>query len=194
MKVKLKDIEQNDGQLKGLPRNPRYIKDDRFEALKQSLQDDPEMTELRELVVFPLPDKPGKYIAIGGNMRLRAMKALGWKEAEAIVLKEETPIAKLREYVHIDNFNAGRFDWDALANEWEKVELQHDGLVFAWEAIETLDDKLFSQDHESGSKGEKEGHITVKVHLPHELSEEDNKKAKTIIREVISKYPGAILA
>lgn len=71
MKVKLKDIEQNDGQLKGLPRNPRYIKDDRFEALKQSLQDDPEMTELRELVVFPLPDKPGKYIAIGGNSMKR---------------------------------------------------------------------------------------------------------------------------
>ena len=98
MKIKLKDIEQNNGQLKGLPKNPRYIKDERYEAMKQSLTDDPEMTELRELVVYPLPDSKGKYIAIGGNMRLRAMKDLGWKEAEAIVLKKETPLAKLREY------------------------------------------------------------------------------------------------
>lgn len=59
----------NEGQLEGLPSNPRYIKDEKFELLKRSLQESPEMLHLRELLVFPHEDT---FIVIGGNMRLRA--------------------------------------------------------------------------------------------------------------------------
>lgn len=59
----------NEGQLEGLPSNPRYIKDEKFELLKRSLQESPEMLHLRELLVYPHGDT---YIVIGGNMRLRA--------------------------------------------------------------------------------------------------------------------------
>lgn len=193
MKIKLKDIEQNNGQLKGLPKNPRYIKDERYEAMKQSLTDDPEMTELRELVVYPLPDSKGKYIAIGGNMRLRAMKDLGWKEAEAIVLKKETPLAKLREYAQIDNFVAGRFDWDMIANDWEEVELKQDGMVFDWDTVETLDDTLFDEDQNSGAKGEKEPSASLRVVMPDGTNKETENAVREIVLQVIEKYPGVTI-
>lgn len=193
MKLKLKDIEQNNGQLKGLPKNPRYIKDDRFEALKQSLTDDPEMTELRELVVYPLPDSKGKYIAIGGNQRLKAMKDLGWKEAEAIVLKKETPLAKLREYAQIDNFIAGRFDWDMIANDWEEDELKQDGMVFDWDTVETLDDTLFDEESKRGADTEKEASASLRVIMPDGTEKETEDAVRDIVMNVIANYPGVTI-
>lgn len=75
--IPIKHLKTNDGQIPGVPKNPRYIRNDRFDLLKQSITDDPEMMQIRELVVYPLD---GKYIAICGNMRLKACKAMGWTE------------------------------------------------------------------------------------------------------------------
>lgn len=47
--IKIKDLRTNKGQIEGVPTNPRLIKDAKFEKLKKSLQDDPEMMELREI-------------------------------------------------------------------------------------------------------------------------------------------------
>ena len=63
-------LEVNKGQLYGLPKNPRFIKDDRYLALKKSIEEAPEMLSIREIVVYPLDN--GHYVVIGGNMRLRA--------------------------------------------------------------------------------------------------------------------------
>jgi hypothetical protein len=40
--IKLTNLLNNNGQIEGLPKNPRLIKDERFEKLKKSIQDDPE--------------------------------------------------------------------------------------------------------------------------------------------------------
>ena len=45
-------LDFNKGQLKGLPKNPRFFRDYRYEAMKKSIQESPEMLELRELIVF----------------------------------------------------------------------------------------------------------------------------------------------
>ena len=45
-------LDFNKGQLTGLPKNPRFFRDYRFEAMKKSIQDSPEMLELRELIVL----------------------------------------------------------------------------------------------------------------------------------------------
>ena len=37
----------NIGQVKGLPKNPRFIRDEKYKKLVQSIKDDPEMLELR---------------------------------------------------------------------------------------------------------------------------------------------------
>ncbi len=80
-KVYISQVHPNEGQIEGLPANPRLIKDGRFRKLVKSIQDLPEMTEARDLLVYPYG---GDYVVIGGNMRLRAYQELGWKEVTVI--------------------------------------------------------------------------------------------------------------
>ena len=62
-------LEENKGQIDGLPATPRNIQPDKLAKLKRSILDNPEMLQLRGILVYPHGDK---YIVIGGNMRLRA--------------------------------------------------------------------------------------------------------------------------
>src|SRR3982750_611194 len=97
-------VETNNGQIPGLPKNPRLIRDARFQKLKQSINDFPEMLELREIVVFP---QLGKFICIGGNMRFLACKDLGHTEIAAKVLPADFPVEKLKEFAIKDNVEFG---------------------------------------------------------------------------------------
>lgn len=123
--ISLNLIVTNTGQIEGLPKNPRLIKNERYDKLKQSITEDPEMLELRELIVYPVN---GKFVTIAGNMRLKVMQELKFKEAPCKVLAAETPIEKLMAYVAKDNIPYGEWDWDALANEWDEDELSDWGL------------------------------------------------------------------
>ena len=123
--IKLSDLHLNTGQIKNVPKNPRFIKDERYEALKKSIEDDPEMLQLRELVAY---DNNGELVVILGNMRYRAMKELGYKDAPVKVLPPETDAKKLRAYIQKDNIAFGQNDWDLLGNEWDIEELQDFGL------------------------------------------------------------------
>lgn len=118
--IKLSLLKGNSGQINGLPKNPRVIKDDRFAALVKSIQDTPEMLELRELIVFPFADT---FVVIAGNMRLRALKELGYTEAPCKVLTAETPVETLRAIAIKDNVAFGETNFDDLANEWDITEL-----------------------------------------------------------------------
>ena len=124
-------LELNEGQMYGLPKNPRWIRDARFEALKKSIEDAPEMLALRELLVYPMTDVEGhedKYIIIGGNMRYRACLELGYQEVPCKVIPLETPVKKLREYVIKDNEAFGQNDFDLLSGEWNDEELREFGM------------------------------------------------------------------
>ena len=119
-KIDISQVHPNEGQIEGLPANPRLIKDGRFKKLVKSIQNLPEMTEARDLLVYP---HEGGYIVIGGNMRLRAYQELGWEEVPCCVLPDNMPVDKLREMVIQDNNPFGEDDWDMLANEWDAEEL-----------------------------------------------------------------------
>lgn len=121
-------LEYNSGQLQGLPKNPRFFRDSRYEAMKASIKESPEMLELRELIVYPLPE--GHYVVVCGNLRLRACRELGYKELPCKVLKKSTEARKLREYATKDNVNFGENDNDIMLNEWDKDELQLWGVEF----------------------------------------------------------------
>ena len=121
--IPISKLEMNKGQVEGLPKNPRFFRDSRFEAMKKSIEDCPEMLDLRELIVYPYGDK---YVVIGGNLRLRACKELGHQECPCKVLKADTSVAKLREIASKDNISFGETDMDALLNEWDRQELQFD--------------------------------------------------------------------
>lgn len=83
------------------------------------------MLSLRELIVIP---HKNEFIVIAGNMRLRALIELGYKEAICKVLPQTTPLKKLKAYTIKDNIGYGEHDWDAIANEWDTEELQEWGL------------------------------------------------------------------
>jgi len=117
----LSQLEVNKGQIEGLPANPRFIRDERYRKLKNSIQENPDMLSLRELLVF---EHNGKYIIIGGNMRYRAEKELGYTETPCKIIPPSTPVEALKAYTIKDNAGFGEWDFDLLANEWNPEDLQ----------------------------------------------------------------------
>ncbi len=123
--TKLSEIREN-------PNNPRTIKEDKFEKLVRSIQTFPEMLEARPIVVNP------DGVIIGGNMRYKACKAAGLKEAP--VYFATWGEAKEREFTIKDNTSAGEHDFDVLANEWDATELNQWGLN-VWDPQEEEQEK-----------------------------------------------------
>lgn len=122
-------LDYNKGQLPGLPKNPRFFRDYRYEAMKKSISESPEMLELRELIVYPYSD--GRFLIVCGNLRFRACKELKYKELPCKVLDADTDVRKLREYATKDNVSFGENDSDVMINEWDKAELAGWGVEFA---------------------------------------------------------------
>jgi ParB-like chromosome segregation protein Spo0J len=116
--VKISEVKPN-------PKNPRIIKDGKFQKLVKSIQEFPDMLNKRPLVVFT--DVDGKYVVLGGNMRLKACKEIGLKEIPIIVADEWTEEQK-NEFLIKDNVGFGEWDWDSLANEWDAEKLDDWGL------------------------------------------------------------------
>jgi len=114
--MNLSEIKLND-------HNPRQIKDRQMKRLVKSIQDFPEMTELRPIVVDE------NNVILGGNMRYRAMQQLGYEQTEVVKVSGLSDEQK-REFIIKDNVPFGDWDWDALANEWDAVELNDWGLDF----------------------------------------------------------------
>jgi hypothetical protein len=113
------------GQIKANPRNPRVIKDDKFAKLKASIESFPQMLEKRPLVCFT--DTDGKYVVLGGNMRLRAAQELKIKELPLLLADDWTEEQKA-EFLIKDNVGFGEWNWDDLANEWDAEKLEKWGL------------------------------------------------------------------
>ena len=65
-------------KIKSNPNNPRIIKDDKFKKLVQSIKEFPEMIEKRPMVC--VTDIDGLIYPLGGNMRLKALKELNYKD------------------------------------------------------------------------------------------------------------------
>jgi DNA modification methylase len=113
-KVKISEIHANKN-------NPRIIKDDKFRKLVKSIQDFPQMLEIRPIVV----DEDN--IVLGGNMRLKACKEAGLKEVYIVKADNLTEEQK-QEFIVKDNVGFGEWDWDSLANEWDVEKLEEWGL------------------------------------------------------------------
>lgn len=126
-------LELNEGQIVGIPKNPRYLKGEEHDKLKKSLKDSPELLQYKPLMVYSIED--GKFVVICGNMRLRICQELhnegveGFDALPCFVLNKDVPIAKIKEYAIKDNVQAGNWDWDELANgDWEVDDLQDWGV------------------------------------------------------------------
>jgi DNA modification methylase len=124
-KIKVSEIRPN-------PNNPRVIKDDKFKKLLQSITDFPQMLELRPIVVND------DMIALGGNMRLKALEHLGIKETYIIKAKDLTDKQE-QEFIIKDNVGYGEWDWDQLANEWDVEDLDEWGLDLPLDFVKELE-------------------------------------------------------
>lgn len=182
--IKVSELVLNDGQIEGLPKNPRFIRDERFEHLKKSIEDAPEMLDYRRLAVYP---HKGKYVVLCGNMRLRACRELGYKEMPCYVLNAELEAKKLREYVIKDNESFGQNDWDVLANEWDNEELKDWGMEVWSDTSNTTDIDSFFEENSSTTSSSNEFKIEVKC--PNELTEQ-REDIITAVKEALQAYTG----
>ena len=114
--IKITDLKTN-------PKNPRIIKDDKFKKLVKSLQEFPEMMAKRPMVC--VTDVDGRMFPLGGNMRLKALQELKYKEIpdEWVMLADEWTIEKRNEFVIKDNVGFGEWDWEQLANDFDTEQL-----------------------------------------------------------------------
>lgn len=126
--IELELLELNEGQVPGLPKNPRQCTYEDIEHLKNSIQQTPELLELRGLIVYPLD---GKYVVIGGNMRLTALRSLGWKSAPCIVIPYDTEFETLAAIAIKDNGSFGMWDKELLEAEWDDCPLAEWGIDVA---------------------------------------------------------------
>lgn len=186
-------LELNEGQIVGIPKNPRYLKGEEHDKLKKSLKSSPELLQYKPLMVYAI--EGGKFVVICGNMRLRVCQELhnedveGFDALPCFILNKDVPIAKIKEYAIKDNVQAGNWDWDELANgDWEVEELQDWGVDCSFlqhDDAENLDD--FFEEVENG-EAKKEKKIEIKVCIPEE--EEDTKDIiKQLIEDALVEYP-----
>ena len=169
-KLKAKSLKSN-------PRNPRVIKDAKFEKLKDSISDFSAMMSLRPIVL----DDDG--FVIGGNMRMKACIDLGWEEIPTEVFTSEMweenelklPIEERKtyeercdEFIIKDNSSFGEWDWDVLANKWDSTELNTWG-VDVWNNTDDMFDTFeVDTDKEEGNLASDNEYSKFDIVLLHE--------------------------
>jgi DNA modification methylase len=127
--MKLKDIKPN-------PNNPRVLRDDKFQKLKQSIKEFPKMLSLRPMVIDE------NNVVLGGNMRLRALQELGFNDIDEAWVKRSSDLTEeeKKRFIIADNVAFGEWDWDTLANDWDVVDLEAWGLdIPQFDTVEELE-------------------------------------------------------
>lgn len=184
-KVEYRPLES----LKPLENNPRYIKEEDFERLCASVQNNPELFEAQPII---LSDRTGELVIIAGNQRYRAAKEVGLKEVPTVLLAGLTE-QKEKEIIIRTNVTNGKWDYDRLANDdWSIEDLGDWGLDCSFlntDEDDTDIDKLFEDAQNTESKVKD---IKLTVHIPQKL-EEKLEEIKEAIKVAVSEYEGVEL-
>lgn len=142
--LRVADLRPNEGQIDGVPANPRYISESDYKALCNSLRED-DLTGILQMKVY---DNAGEWVVLDGNMRLRALNDVGVQEVECIVVPQGIPAKKLRKIVALSNSTFGEWDMDMLANEWDADELKEWGIDIPGESANDYSRKVESPTYE----------------------------------------------
>ncbi len=119
--LKLSQLEQNKGQIPGLPANPREWTQTDIDRLAASLEETPELFEARPIIVYPQGDK---YVILAGNLRYSASVQNKAKSVPCIVLPADIPVVKLGQIVLKDNGEFGSWNSGLLAQDWADIPLE----------------------------------------------------------------------
>jgi len=89
-------------------KNPRGIKTKDYERLKKQIK---KLGVYKPLLAY---EDKGKYVVLGGNMRIRALKEMGIPEVDISVVNPKNEAEKV-EFALSDNDRAGFYEEDKLA-------------------------------------------------------------------------------
>ena len=95
-------------QVEPWEKNPRGITKADFKRLKRQIE---KLGVYKPLICA---EENGRFITLGGNMRIRALQELGHKEVDISVVRAEAEEQKI-EYALSDNDRAGYYEEDKLA-------------------------------------------------------------------------------
>lgn len=115
-------------------KNPRLILPADFERLKAQI------TRLGIYKPLLCYREKTRYVVLGGNMRVKALKDLGFKEIEVSVVTPKTEAEKL-EYSLSDNDRAGQYDEDKLGALVSSLSTEIDLSMFKADLGEAIDMK-----------------------------------------------------
>ena len=130
-------------ELKKLEWNPRTIKKEDLDKLTKSI----EKFWVIEWRPFLVSNRTGENIIIWGNQRYEVCKKLGIKEVPVHIM-EWLSEEEEKEIIIRDNISNWEWDWDILANEWDKEELEEWGLDTPYLDTENMDDDFSLPDWE----------------------------------------------
>lgn len=167
--MKLSKIKQN-------PNNPRVIKDDKFAKLVKSISEFPKMMELRPMVIND------DNIVLGGNMRLKALKELGYDEIPDTWIKKAKELTddEQRRFIIADNVGFGEHDWEMLANEWNADELSDWGINVPSFGAEDIDYSILDEQDLSKELADKAGGVKKAIQI--EFEPEHYEEAQELIK------------
>ena len=135
-------LDFNTGQIPGLPPNPREWTDLEIKRLAKSMKGTPELVEARGCIVVPYE---GRYVVLGGNLRLAAAKYLKWPDIMCAVLPEGTKVSKLKEIVLKDNSSFGSWDLSMLRKDWAEFDFGDWGINVTWDTAGPVPDASVSE-------------------------------------------------
>lgn len=130
--IQLDQVKLND-------KNPRKISQVQLDKLKKSIQEFPEMLNLRPIVLNE------DNVILGGNMRIRALKELGYTEVPYLSISD-LPEDKQQEFVIKDNLNYGEWNWDVLQDNWQMDSVLSWGLEAPVWMTEKLTEPMLDED------------------------------------------------
>lgn len=142
--IQLKNIKKN-------PNNPRKINEEKFAKLLNSIKEFPKMMALRPIIVN------NDNIVLGGNMRLKALKELGYKEVPKEWIKQASDLTdeEVRRFIIQDNVGYGEWDWELLNIEWDTEQLSDWGLdAFEYEPFNGSIDDFFTESEDKPKEKE----------------------------------------
>ena len=166
MKLKINELKPNES-------NPRIIKEAKFKKLVKSIQDFPEMLELRPIILDE------NNVILGGNMRYKACVAAGLKEVPVKIAKGLTEEQK-EEFIVKDNVGFGEWDWDILGNEWNNEKLGEWGMD-VWQPEAAVDYSVLEDLDLGSTLQDKTGSVLRSIQI--EFNPQHYEEAFSLVNE-----------
>jgi len=130
-------------------KNPRFIKDESFKILCESIKSNPEFFEARPIIAS---DRTKKLVIIAGNQRFKAAKEIGLKKVPVTIFTGLTQ-KKEKEIILRDNVTNGEWDLEMLGKEFDLDSLKEFGVDIDFDTLPAKEGKTDPEEVPEPSAG-----------------------------------------